>query len=135
MHICMQQLQQLHCATARVFNEQQVRHIFAFRFGDENMCCSCACVSFFFGSGGRRAAHLGRSLCVSGAGVTALTVLVAISQESKNSCFHRNSWKVAPSMSECSQQACTFLLLCCRGHFPVRFSTSREQIPKRAHTV
>ncbi len=37
--------------------------------------------------------------------------------------------------SECSQQACTFVLLCCHGHFPVRFSTSREQIPKRAHTV
>ncbi len=49
-------------------------------------------------------------------------------RESKNSCSH-SSW------SECSQQACTFILLCCRGHFPVRFSTSREQIPKRAHTV
>ncbi len=43
-------------------------------------------ISLFFRSGGRRAAPLGRSLCVSGASVTALTALVAISRESKNSC-------------------------------------------------
>ncbi len=57
-----------------VFNEKQVRCIFAFCFRAEHMCCSCLCI--FFGNGGRRPARLGRSLCVSGAGVTALTVLV-----------------------------------------------------------
>ncbi len=108
------------------------------------MCCSCVCVYFFFGSAGRRAARWEGS----GAGVTALTVLVAISRESKKQLFSQLverapstrslfiQLRVASATRVSAHNRLALLYCCAAAAISLCVSAPvREQIPKRAHTV